>query len=299
MGTIYVGTCSWTDKALIESGVFYPKGVSSAEARLRFYSQHFDTVEIDSSYYAIPSEQYSRQWASRTPDHFTFHVKAYAALTGHGIDPRTLPADILSGLASKDRMARTLYLKDKDIIAELANRLKQSIYPLAYAGKLGIVLFQFPPYFRYDRKNLDEILKWSDFMNPYPIAVEFRDASWLAADNQETVFHVLRKHQIPYVCVDETQSKTGSIPFVPAVTSRIAYVRFHGRSALWNLKGATTAQKFGYDYTDKELKSFVPAISGLMQRAETVFLMFNNHGSPSIQNAMTLRKIISDEVKTR
>ena len=293
MAIIRVGTCSWTEKALIESREFYPKGVRTPEARLRFYAEKFDTVEIDSAYYAIPSEQNAQLWASRTPDHFTFHIKAYGALTGHGVDPRTLPSDILSELPPKDKTARTVYLKDKDTVAELARRLKQSIYPLAYAGKLGVVLFQFPPNFRYDRNNLDALLQWSQLMSPYTIAVEFRDASWLSPDNEEAVFHFLRKHQIPYVCADETQSKTGSIAFVPAVTAKIAYVRFHGRSLFWSLKGAATSQKYGYDYSEDELRSFVPTIAGLAQRAETVFLMFNNHGSPSVKNASALRRLVS------
>lgn len=201
--------------------------------------------------------------------------------------------DLLNVVPPRDRMARTVYLKDRDTITELARRFKQSIYPLAYDGKLGIVLFQFPPYFKYDRKNLDNLLEYRALMNPYTIAVEFRDASWLAPDNQETVFHFLRKHQIPHVCADEAQSQTGSIAFVPAVTARIAYVRFHGRSLFWNLKGVTTSQKYGYDYSKEELASFVPSIVGLSQRAETIFLMFNNHGSPAVKNASALRKLIS------
>jgi uncharacterized protein YecE (DUF72 family) len=296
MGTTRVGTCSWTEKALIESGEFYPKGVRTPEARLRFYAEQFDTVEIDSAYYAIPSEQNVRLWAWRTPDHFIFHVKAYGALTGHGVDPRTLPSDILSELPTKDRTARTVYLKGKDTVIELARRFKQSIYPLAYAGKLGVVLFQFPPNFRFDLKNMDTLLEWSQLMSPYTVAVEFRDASWLAPDNEDATFHFLRKHQIPYVCADEAQSKKGSITFVPAVTAKIAYVRFHGRSLLWSLTGATTSQKYGYDYSEEELRSFVPAMAGLAQEAETVFLMFNNHGSPSVKNASVLKMLMASKL---
>jgi len=144
MATIRVGTCSWTEKALIDSGEFYPKGVRTSEARLRFYAEQFDTVEIDSAYYAIPSEQKARLWASRTPDHFTFHIKAYGALTGHRSTLELFLLIFCPELPPEDRTARTVYLKDKDTVAELAKRFKQSIYPIAYAGKLGVVLFQFP-----------------------------------------------------------------------------------------------------------------------------------------------------------
>src|SRR5689334_19781878 len=91
MPSFRVGTCSWAEKSLIESGEFYPQGVSSAEDRLRFYATHFDTVEVDSTYYAIAADRTTALWAERTPDNFLFHVKVYGALTGHGIDPRTLP----------------------------------------------------------------------------------------------------------------------------------------------------------------------------------------------------------------
>ena len=83
MGKLYIGTASWTDKTLIESGRFYPKGVSTAEARLRFYAERFDTVEVDSSYYAIPAERNAVLWAKRTPEGFIFNIKAYSMLTGH------------------------------------------------------------------------------------------------------------------------------------------------------------------------------------------------------------------------
>src|SRR5512143_2549974 len=94
MGNIRVGTCSWTEKTLIESGEFYPRGANTAEARLRHYASQFDTVEVDSAYYAIPSEKNTSLWAERTPEGFVFHVKVYGAMTGHGINPKTLPVEI-------------------------------------------------------------------------------------------------------------------------------------------------------------------------------------------------------------
>ena len=92
-GIIRIGTCSWTQKSLIESGAFYPPEASSAEERLNFYASHFDTVEVDSSYYAIPTPKMARAWVERTPDNFLFHLKAYGALTGHSIDPGLLTKD--------------------------------------------------------------------------------------------------------------------------------------------------------------------------------------------------------------
>jgi uncharacterized protein YecE (DUF72 family) len=85
-----IGTCSWTEKTLIQSGEFYPKGTKTAEARLKHYASHFNTVEVDSTYYAIPDLRNTHLWAYRTPEDFVFHIKVYGALTGHGVDPKTL-----------------------------------------------------------------------------------------------------------------------------------------------------------------------------------------------------------------
>ncbi len=106
---IYTGSCSWTEKSLIRSGEFYPNGIKSAGDRLRYYADHFSTVEVDSSYYAIPDRGNAALWAIRTPDDFIFHVKAFGALTGHGIDPKTLPKDIASLLPASERDKRHVY----------------------------------------------------------------------------------------------------------------------------------------------------------------------------------------------
>jgi len=110
---ISVGSCSWTEKSLIKSGEFYPGGIKSAEDRLRYYSGHFDTVEVDSTYYAIPAKNNVLLWAQRTPDNFIFHIKVYAPLTGHGVDPRTLSPDIRNELADKDKKAKNVFIRGK------------------------------------------------------------------------------------------------------------------------------------------------------------------------------------------
>ena len=94
MGEVRVGVCSWADPALIEDGSFYPKKSMTAEARLRWYARFFDTVEINSSYYAIPAARNAVLWAERTPPGFVFNVKAYALMTGHHARPQTLPAEL-------------------------------------------------------------------------------------------------------------------------------------------------------------------------------------------------------------
>ena len=87
--TILVGTASWADKSLVDSGKFYPPDVTSPEERLRYYASQFPMVEVDSSYYAMPLPATTQQWAERTPDHFVFNVKAFRLFTGHQAQPRS------------------------------------------------------------------------------------------------------------------------------------------------------------------------------------------------------------------
>ena len=96
--TILVGTASWADKSLVDSGKFYPPDVTSPEARLRYYASQFPMVEVDSSYYAMPLPATTQQWAERTPDNFVFNVKAFRLFTGHQTQPRVFPKDIQEAL---------------------------------------------------------------------------------------------------------------------------------------------------------------------------------------------------------
>jgi uncharacterized protein YecE (DUF72 family) len=78
-----IGTTSWTDKTLVESGLFYPGAAKTSEARLRYYASRFPIVEVDSSYYGMPSEHNSRLWVERAPEGFVFDIKAFRLFSGH------------------------------------------------------------------------------------------------------------------------------------------------------------------------------------------------------------------------
>jgi uncharacterized protein YecE (DUF72 family) len=145
IGNIYCGTCSWTDRTLIESGGFYAADIRSPEARLRYYAQVFPMVEVDSTYYALPSEQNARLWAERTPFGFVFNIKAFGLLTQHPIDPRRLPDVIRERLPSDVLDKGRLYHSSVPAeIRELVWTMHiEALRPLAEAGKLGCLLFQF------------------------------------------------------------------------------------------------------------------------------------------------------------
>lgn len=296
---IRIGLCSWTEKTLIESGEFYPQDIKTAEQRLRYYSSHFNTVEVDSTYYSLPSERNSFLWSQRTPKDFIFHIKVYGALTGHGIDPKTLPQDIQRELPSSDRTSRYIYIKDPYIRRLIVERFKQALIPLYKSHKLGLMVFQYPPWFRYSTENLDFIIHCKEVMSPYPIAVEFRHGSWLTEDRRQSVIHQLMKHQITYITADEPQyGNLDTIPYYPAVTTDIAYFRLHGRNREnWLKKGIDTTYRYAYLYSQEELKEFIPAIQRSDTLAKVVFVMLNNcHRGFAAKNAMQMKGLIGDSL---
>jgi len=295
---IHVGSCSWTEKTLIQSGEFYPREAKTAEARLRYYAEQFDTVEVDSTYYAIPDKRNTYLWVDRTPENFIFHIKAYGALTGHGVDPKTLPRDIQSMLPDKDKEQPRVFIKEPSILRAIADSFKEALTPLMNKGKLGILVFQFPPWIEYKKKNLDYMLSCKNAMGRIPIGVEFRHGSWLTPDNQDTVFHFLRKNQITYVTADEPQyGNLATVPFVPHLTTDIAYFRFHGRNKEnWLKKGIETSLRYAYLYSEGELNDFLSTIKNMDKRAKVTYTMFNNcHGGFAMKNAITLKELAKEQ----
>lgn len=292
---IRVGTCSWTEKSLIQSGEFYPRNIRTPESRLQFYSEQFDTVEVDSTYYAIPAKSTAFLWANRTPENFVFHIKVYGALTGHGIDPRTLPPDIRDELPQKEKAEKYIYVKEPRLIRMIADKFMEALYPLMNAGKLGVLVFQFPPWFIYKPDNLDIILKYKGMSGRNLMAVEFRHGSWYSSDVRDKVFHLLRKNQIIHVVADEPQYGTlATVPFVPQTTADIAYYRLHGRNREnWLKKGVETSLRYAYLYSDEELKEFIPHVETSAKVSKETYVMFNNcHGGFAMRNAQRIKALM-------
>jgi len=273
MGQIRVGTASWTDKTLIASG-WYPPEADTPEKRLRFYARQFPLVEVDATYYALPAEQTAQAWAERTPAGFTFNVKAFSLFTQHPTPVRALPADLREAASASGK--NRVYLKDVDpAVADQAwERFLTALEPLNSAGKLGAILLQFPPWFPIGRGRKDYILACAQRVAPRRVCVEFRNRTWMTEDNQEETLEFLASHQIPYVCVDMPQGYPSSIPPVLAVTSDLAVVRMHGHSDKWDSKDIY--ERFGYEYSPKELAEWVPKIRDLADRADTTHVLFNN-----------------------
>ena len=207
MGRTLIGTCSWTDRTLIECGRFYPPWAKNPEARLRFYSTHFPVVEVDSPFYALPSQHNSELWVERTPDDFIFHVKAFGLFTGHATEVRALPRDLQGALPRELNTKPRVYMKDllAQVQSETWRRYTEALLPLKRAGKLGLVLFQFPPWFHPGRESREHILLCKEEMSGYQLTVEFRNRAWLHEGDRDRTLHFLRDNGLTFACVDGPQ----------------------------------------------------------------------------------------------
>ena len=158
---------------------------------------------------------------------------------------------------------------------EAWRRFAAALAPLRAAGKLGAILLQFPPWFPISRKNKDYIAACAERAAPSRVCVEFRNRTWMTEDNQAETLDFLAAHQLPYVCVDMPQGHSSSIPPVLAATSsELALVRMHGHSDKWTSKDIY--ERFGYEYSEKELSEWAPRIRDLAAGAETTHVLFNN-----------------------
>lgn len=294
-GRIRVGTSSWTDRTLLESG-WYPADADTPEERLRYYASRFDVVEVDSTYYGLPSERNSALWVERTPADFTFHIKAYSAMTGHPIQVRSLPKAIRESLPG-DAGAR-IYPKDltDGALDEIFEMFRRALMPLHSAGKLGVVMFQYPEWFVPSKRSREEILAARERLSDFDIAVELRQAKWFESeDDARRTMEFLHGEEIPFVNVDMPQGFRSSIPPIAEATSdRYALVRFHGRrSETWGRRGVPVLERFRYDYEQGELEEWVPKVRSLAERAREAHALFNNcYRDNATRNAGTFGQLV-------
>lgn len=276
---------------------WYPPQVKTAAARLGYYASWFDTVEVDSTFYGLPTERVARLWAERTPPGFTFHVKAFGMLTRHGVRPEQLPAPL--------RTAFTLDLDRYGRITHPNPQLRQAAFdwysaalePLRASGKLGLTLLQFPPYFTAKEINRSYVEHVTGLLAPDLVAVEFRHSSWVQPEELPTTLSLLDRIGASFVCVDEPRLDSSTVlPPMTAVTSDVAYVRFHGRnSTTWNARVDTASERFRYDYTMEELAEWVSPIRRLREDARATYVMFNNcYSDYAPRNARQLMTLLDE-----
>jgi uncharacterized protein YecE (DUF72 family) len=274
VAVVRIGTCSFADEAL--SKHWYPQGTRTSE-RLGWYAQHFDTVELDSTYYRLPDEATVAKWAERTPDGFVMHVKAFGLLTRHPVKLEALPED-LRGEAPGDERGR-VDRPPRELRAEVFRRFRAALEPLRAAGKLGGLLFQFPSYVVYRDRSLDYLEWCAGQAGDDGLLVEFRHRSWLEEENRSATLAFLEKHGLNHVTVDAPKTEAKNlVPTVVAATGPIAYVRFHGRNAgTWNVRGGSASDRFDYLYDESELREWVEPLRDLAGKAQQAYALFNNN----------------------
>jgi uncharacterized protein YecE (DUF72 family) len=288
--TVRVGTCSWADELLTK--YWYPASARSAEARLRYYADRFDTVEVNSTYYRLPAVEMVERWAERTSPGFVMHVKAFGLMTRHPVKAEALPPDLREG-APVDERGRVDRVP-RPFRGEVFARFREALEPLRAVGKLGGILLQFPPYFVYRDRSL-EYLEWAQAQLPgHEVLVEFRHASWLDDENRARTLSFLSERGLTYVAVDAPRTGARNVlPTVVAATTGTAYIRFHGRNAkTWNVRGGSAAERFDYLYPREELEEWVEPLRELAGEAENVYAMVNTNNRSSVPSPLGDEEIV-------
>jgi uncharacterized protein YecE (DUF72 family) len=263
--------------------------------RLPWYAQRFDAVEVNSSFYAIPEPGTVARWAEITPEKFVFDYKLHRALSRHAAQVDSLPPDMREGLdvGPRGRVRLTPAL-ERDLVA----RTLEAVSPLEQAGKFGAFLLQLTPSFSPRRHELDELSGLIEALGDRPLAIEFRHRGWVEDERLETTLDWLSEHRAAFVAVDAP--KAAEIPIMPdidAVTRPdLAYIRLHGRNAEGYLKGKSVAERFGWDYSDDELREVAERARGMAEDAEFVHVMFNNNrGADAPTSARKFRMLMGQD----
>ena len=238
--------------------VFYPKGLPARD-RLSFYAREFDTVEVNYSYYAIPTASTLVAMARKTPADFVFAIKANKGMT-----------------------------HEREDNADVFERFVEALDPWVEEGRLGCVLAQFPTSFHNTPANRDYLRVFRKRMGTLPTVIEFRHREWIT----QNVFALLRDFGLGFCCVDQPQLKT-LMPPIAVATSDVTYVRFHGRNyqKWWRHKEAW--ERYDYSYEESELAPWVPRIKGLAEESRQTFVYANNHWQgQAVDTARQLRLLL-------
>jgi uncharacterized protein YecE (DUF72 family) len=294
---IRIGTCSWADDALVKH--FYPPGTPARE-RLSYYAERFSTVEVDSTYYRVPTDSMVQGWADRTPAGFVMHVKAFGLMTRHPVKLEQVPPDLREGLPVDDR--GRVDRPPPEARARVFDEFLRSLEPLRSTGKLGGILFQLPPYIVWKKSSLD-YLEWAnEQLGGDLMLVEPRHRSWYEEDVRAELLGWLEQNGMAWVVVDAPKVVAANVPdTLVAVTAPTAYVRFHGRNAgTWNVRGGSASQRFDYLYGEDELRGWAEPLRELSGAAENAYAFFNNNNqtdgvAQATAGAALLRKLLDEE----
>ncbi len=254
---LYLGTSgfSYTDWV----GNFYPAGMPKREW-LSYYAREFNACEINSTYYALPKPSSLQAMAEKTGEGFLFSIKANKKMTHQREDN-----------------------------SSIFKAFCQVLEPIISAGKLGCILAQFPYSFRFNRHNWDYLSLLKERLAELPVVIEFRNAQWLRSE----VFDWFRQQDLGFCCVDEPRLPN-LLPPLAEATSKISYIRFHGRNSAkwWHHEQAY--ERYDYSYTPQELSEWLPKIQKLNDTTEKTFIFANNHWRGQAVNTIRQLRIMLD-----
>jgi len=290
---ILVGTASWTDPEFIKAGWYPPEVRNDAEGRLRYYAERFPMVEVNASFYALPTIETVAAWAERTPPGFRFHVKAHQVISGHPSDPGRLPTALRNLPAELDAKGR-IRKPSRELRDAVIDALLEACGPLG--DRLGAILVQLPPFVVSGERQRDELARILSRLRPARAAVEFRHRSWAAAGERERAAELLAEHDAAWVCVDapQTEAMSAMPPVVEVTSEGLAYVRMHGRNATMWTRGRTVAERFDYEYADRELEEWVEPVLDMAERAQEVAVVMNNNSRDyALQAASRFTELLS------
>ena len=289
-GKILVGTASWSDPGFVER--WYPKKLPAGD-RLPWYAQHFNLVEINSTFYSAPEPRMVERWCAATPDGFTFDVKLHQLFSFHSTSAKLLPLDLQSRVETdaKGKVKPTPELQEA-----LSKIFVRAAAMFRNAGKMGVLLLQLSPAFSPRKHELKELEPLIQMLNGHELAIEFRNRNWAIGDQLQSTIDFVRKFRAIFVNVDAPASDHFTVmrSDVDEVTnSNVAYLRLHGRNAKAYITGKTVAARFDYDYNEKEIAEVVDRSRKLSKEARDVHVIFNNNNLDyAPRAAIRLRKAL-------
>jgi uncharacterized protein YecE (DUF72 family) len=248
-----------------------------AGERLPWYAQHFEMVEVNSSFYALPEIRTVRRWCEATPDEFVFNVKAHRLLSRHAAALRSLPPSLQRAAKSERNGQVTL---TPELESRLLEELLRATEPLRAAEKFGVFLLQLSPAFSPRKNSLSDLDSVISRLKPFGLAIELRNRNWVEDDKVGMTLNFFREHQVSLALVDAPNEKHFTImpSALDVITNpRIAYLRLHGRNGSGYLRGKSVAERFNYDYSDAEIDEVAERTKKLSQEAREVHVIFNNN----------------------
>jgi len=293
-GKILVGTASWSDPGFVER--WYPKKLPAAD-RLSWYAQHFDLVEVNSTFYSVPEPRMAERWCAATPNNFMFDVKLHQLLSFHSTPAKLLPPDlqIRAETDAKGKVNST-----RDLQEALLKIFLRATAIFRSAEKMGVLLLQLSPAFSPRKHQLNELEPLMEMLNGYRLAIEFRNRNWAIGEQLQSTIDFVRKHRAIFVNVDAPASDHFTVmrSDVDEVTnSNVAYLRLHGRNAKAYISGKTVAARFDYDYNKKEIAEVAERSRKLAREARDVHVIFNNNNLDyAPRAAIRLRKALGQIV---